>query len=270
MSFRITFVGGGNMAKAIIGGLAGRGFDPRSIYAVDPNRAQIDDLVASFDINGLLALDESAASSDIIIWALKPQVMKEVVSSLRILNRDAVHVSIAAGIRTGALAAWTGSDRIVRIMPNTPALIGVGVSGLYARGELSTTVRDQVELIASTIGSYFWVEEESEMDDVTAISGSGPAYVFHFLEGYQRAIESLGYGAERSRELAIAVAEGALALAKHKAIDFKTLREQVTSKGGTTEAAIRQLDVGKTQDAMKHAIDAAKDRAREMSAEFAK
>ncbi|WP_024302936.1 pyrroline-5-carboxylate reductase [Pseudogulbenkiania sp. MAI-1] len=270
MSFTITFIGGGNMARAIIGGLASKSFLPQNIHVIDPNAGQIDDLVATHHINGSTALTEEAARSDVIIWAIKPQIMKQVASSVQLQNKDALHISIAAGIRTDDLAAWTGNENIVRIMPNTPALIGAGVSGIYAGDGINQDQRNKAELIAGTLGSHFWLANENEMDDVTAISGSGPAYIFHFLEGYQNAIKSLGYSDDRSRELAIFVAEGALALAKHMGIDFKTLREQVTSKGGTTEAAIKQLDACQTQEAIKTAIDAAKNRAIEMSKEFSK
>lgn len=270
MSFTLTFIGGGNMAKAIIGGLIGKGFPPQHINVVDLNEAQISELVSKYHINGADRLDPTTAFADVIIWALKPQVMKQVASSQYLPNKNSLHISVAAGIRSNDLATWVGSDNIVRIMPNTPALIGAGVSGLYAAASIDTVGRSRAELIAGTLGSHFWVDNEDEMDDVTAISGSGPAYVFHFLEGYQNAIQALGYSADKSRELALSVVEGALALAKHQGGDFKTLREQVTSKGGTTEAAIGQLDAGQTQLAIKNAIAAAKQRAQQMSQEFTK
>lgn len=270
MKFTITFIGGGNMARAIIGGLVNKGFDPKNIHVADPNESQIKDLEDAYKIQGTSSLTDGAANSDVIIWAIKPQIMKMVAQNANLNNEESLHISIAAGIKTNDLATWIDNTKIARIMPNTPALIGAGISGIYAGDGVNGGDRKNIEHIAETLGQYFWVSTEEEMDAVTAISGSGPAYIFHFLEGYQNAIKSMGYDDKTSRELALSVAEGAIELAKQKNIDFKTLREQVTSKGGTTEAAIMQLNEFKTQDAIKAAINAATNRAIEMSKEFSK
>jgi len=239
---KITFLGGGNMASALIGGLLRQGFLPSDIEVVEPlaeTRTQLSGRHGVFCHAGPESL---AWAADVIVLAVKPQQMKAAVEPLvPCLSRQVV-VSIAAGLPLEALSRWLGGyRRIVRCMPNTPAMIGAGVTGLVALPEVSATERSAAERVLRSAGSTLWIDEESQMDAITAVSGSGPAYVFLFIEALQQAAAELGFSPEQSRQLAIETVLGAAKLAEQSPESTATLRERVTSKGGTTEAALRVM-----------------------------
>ena len=204
-----------------------------------------------------------------MVWAVKPQVFKQAaLESAAHLPAHALHLSVAAGIRTESMAHWLGSERIVRAMPNTPALVGLGMTGLYARAAVSAAEREQVQALLAGTGRTLWLPQESDLDAVTALSGSGPAYVFYFLEAMRRAGTELGLSPAAATELAIGTFVGAAQLAQSSSEPPELLRQRVTSKGGTTHAALSALEAAQVADSFVAAIAAAHRRAREMGDEF--
>lgn len=262
---RITFIGGGNMATALIGGLRQQGFSAAGIQVVDTSDEARERLTQQFGIRCAAAIDASALNCEVLVLAVKPQQMREVLTPLAgKLNRQLV-VSIAAGLRSADLARWLGGyECIVRTMPNTPALIGAGITGLYAAPAVDAEQRQIADRILSAVGSTVWVEDEARIDDVTAISGSGPAYVFYFIEALEAAGIELGFDAAVARKLAVETFQGASRLAAHSNDAPGVLRERVTSKGGTTEAALRALDADQVRAAIARAAQAAAARGREL------
>ncbi len=261
----ILFIGGGNMAAAIIGGLIAKGRAPSSLHAVDVLPEALSRLEKQFGICTSTDGKAAAAGADCIVLAVKPQQMREVASALSPAIKGQLVISIAAGIRGGDLARWLGSTaQVVRAMPNTPALVGAGITGLHAMAGVSAEQRRGAEDILAAVGDTFWVDKESDLDAVTAVSGSGPAYVFYFIEALEQAARELGLSPEIARQSALATFAGAIKLAVDGDADPATLRARVTSKGGTTERAINALDEAAVKLAFIRAVRAAAKRATEM------
>jgi pyrroline-5-carboxylate reductase len=264
----IAFIGGGNMASAIVGGLCRGGRPPGSLLVVDPEAAQRERLAATFGVRTAAAPDAALRDAGLVVWVVKPQAFREAARPAAAFIADAQHLSVMAGIRSDAIAQATGSERVVRAMPNTPALIGQGISGLYARGAVTASGRAEVEAVLAPTGRTVWVTREEDLDAVTALSGSGPAYVFYFAEAMVRAAVEMGLTEAQGRELALATFAGATALALGTDEPLSELRAKVTSKGGTTHAAITALDASGVADAFMRALQAAQVRARELGDEF--
>ncbi len=267
-SATIAFIGGGNMASALIGGLIQSGHAPSAIHVVEPFSAQADKLRQQFGVVVEGAASPALADAALVVWAVKPQLFKEAAQPCAVHVKGALQLSVMAGIRSGAIAEATGSARVVRTMPNTPALIGRGMSGLYASEVVTADERAGVERLLAPTGELLWVEREEQLDAVTALSGSGPAYVFYFVEAMMRAGVELGLSAEQARRLAVGTFAGAAALAAQSDEAPATLRQNVTSKGGTTYAAITTLDECGVMDAFVQALHAAARRAKELGDEF--
>ncbi len=260
----IAFIGGGNMASAVIGGLRKAGRPAASIIVVEPFEAQRDKLAQAFGVAAQAAADARLAQAVTVVWAVKPQLFADAAAPCAPHVGGALQLSVMAGIRSQAIVQASGSARVVRAMPNTPALIGQGIAGLYARPEVSAAERDEVQALLAPTGQSLWVAQEDDLDAVTAISGSGPAYVFYFLECMVQAAVEMGLSAGQGRLLAQATFAGAAALASQSPLSPTALREQVTSKGGTTHAAITTLDALGVRAAFVKALHAARVRAEEL------
>ncbi len=262
---KITFIGGGNMANALIGGLLKQGLPPAAIKVVEPleeNRAR---LAAAFGIDCLPGADPAAAECDTLVLSVKPQQMRDALAPLYGKLHGQLVISIAAGTRLADISRWLGGYRkLVRTMPNTPALIGAGITGLYADPSVDDEGRRQAGQVLGAVGMTLWIAEESLMDAVTAVSGSGPAYVFYFIESLRDAGRALGLTEEQARVLAIETVVGAAALAANSEEDVAVLRQRVTSRGGTTEAALKSLDADQVKAAFIRAIEAANARGKEL------
>lgn len=268
MQSTTVFIGGGNMARAIIGGLVRGGQAPGSIAVVDPNQETRDALQRDLGVAVHVQGDAQIAGAALVVWAVKPQVLRDVMQSLRPHLAGSLHLSIAAGVTAASMQAWMGTDRIVRAMPNTPALVGKGMTGLFAAAGVDADDRAAVQKVAQAVGQFEWVEREEQLDAVTALSGSGPAYVFYFLEAMQQAGEQLGLPREQAYRLAVATFEGASALAAASSEAPEVLRQRVTSKGGTTFAATSTMDTLEVKQRFVAAMQACHDRAAEMAREF--
>lgn len=265
---KLTFIGGGNMAIAILGGLLQRGYQGQDILVVEPDTAKRTTLHAQWGVN-VAEPGSPLPSSEVIILAVKPQQMRQVAEALAPQLGTALVVSIAAGIKLETLSRWLGGyDRIVRVMPNTPALVQAGMSGALAGTATSATDRAMTEEILHSVGDLVWVEKESELDGITAISGSGPAYVFYFMEALQAAARAQGFNPEIARKLAYQTFAGAVKLALGSEDDAETLRQKVTSKGGTTERAINALETSQVRATIIAAAAAAAARSRELGEEL--
>jgi pyrroline-5-carboxylate reductase len=261
----VAFIGGGNMSGALVGGLIAAGVDAARLRIVEPSAEQRARLAQRFPGVGILAAaDASLRAAQAVVWAVKPQQFPEAAAQCRDHLGDALHVSIMAGVRCGAIARHAGARRIVRTMPNTPALIGRGITGLYATAQVGDADRDVADALLAPAGARVWVEREDLLDAVTAVSGSGPAYVFYLAEAMVGAGEQLGLTAAQARELALATIAGAAALAQGSDDALATLRANVTSKGGTTAAAIAVLDAAQVQPRIGEALHAAARRAKEL------
>lgn len=265
VAMNVVFIGGGNMADALIGGLLKNGFTASQLRAVEVNgdaRRRLADKhrVACFD-----APQKAYRPGDVIVLAVKPQQMQE-AARFSGLKADAnLVISIAAGITLASLSRWLGGHaKLVRAMPNTPALIGAGVTGLCALAGVSEAEKKQAETILGAVSTTVWIPDESLMDAVTAVSGSGPAYVFWFIEQLAKAGESLGLPLEVSQKLALETVLGSAKLAAQSAESPAALRERVTSKGGTTEAALRVFDEEALAEGIRRAIEAARERGAEL------
>lgn len=265
---RIAFIGGGNMASAIIGGLVRQGLAPDRIVVVEPFAEARARLQQQFGVTALEQAGPGLAQADMVVWAVKPQTFKEAAAQARPHVPGALHLSVAAGIRSDSIAAWTGSERIVRSMPNTPALVGKGMTALFARSAVTPADRARVEQVIATTGESLWVDQEQHLDAVTALSGSGPAYVFYFLEAMVQAGAEMGLSPEQARRLAVGTFAGAAELARASDEPLQLLRERVTSKGGTTYAALVSLQGDQVQEAFVRALHAAGRRATELGDEF--
>lgn len=239
---KIQFLGGGNMANALIGGMVKQGFAASDIDVIDPGADARAKLAATFAVNCHESAKTAPAAPDVLILAVKPQQMKEAVAPLVNKLGQALVISIAAGLDMAALSRWLGGHRkIVRCMPNTPALISAGITGLCALPEVSADERATADRVLRAVGTTVWIDDEAKIDGVTAISGSGPAYVFLFIEALQQAAAELGFTPEQGRQLAIETVQGAAALAAQSSEPAAILRERVTSKGGTTAAALQVM-----------------------------
>ncbi len=265
---KVAFIGGGNMASALVGGLLKAGRPAASILVVEPFEAQRAKLAQAFGVAPQAAADAALAEASLVVWAVKPQLFREAAAPCAAHVGGALHLSVMAGIRTDAIAAATGSKRIVRAMPNTPALIGRGIAGLYARPEVGADERTGIEALLAPTGTTLWVGREADLDAVTALSGSGPAYVFYVLEAMMQAGAELGLTEAQARRLAEATFDGAAALAAQSPLPPSELRAQVTSKGGTTHAAISALDAAGVKAAFVQALHAAAKRAAELGDAF--
>jgi len=265
---RIVFIGGGNMASAIVAGLVKGGTGPQAVVVVEPFDEQRRRLQAQYGVHTLPAADASLAQAGLVVWAVKPQAFGEAAAPCAPFVAQALHLSVMAGIRSDAIARATGSERVVRAMPNTPALIGQGIAGLYARPAVAAPDRARIEAVLRPTGNCCWVEHERDLDAVTALSGSGPAYVFYVVEAMMQAAVEMGLTEAQGRQLALATVAGAAALAQQSADAPALLRERVTSKGGTTHAAITVLEDAGVKAAFVQALKAAQRRARELGDEF--
>lgn len=265
---RIVFIGGGNMAGAIVGGLVNSGTAASSITVVEPFEPSRERLRTEFGVHTLPAADASLVQAGLVVWAVKPQSFRDAAAPCAPHVSNALHLSVMAGIRSDAIARATGSERVVRAMPNTPALIGRGISGLYARPAVSEDDRARIEGVLAPTGELCWVDQERDLDAVTALSGSGPAYVFYFVEAMVQAAVAMGLSEAQGKQLALATFAGASALAQQSAEPPSMLRERVTSKGGTTHAALTSLEEAKVKQAFVEALKAAQRRAEELGNEF--
>ncbi len=265
---RIAFIGGGNMASAIIGGLIRQGVPAAEIAVVEPFAEARARLAAQFGLQAQAQAGPHLASAGLVVWAIKPQTFKEAAALARPHVQQALHLSVAAGIRSDSIAQWLGSERIARSMPNTPALVGKGMTALYARPAVDAGERERVERVIATTGEFLWVDHEPQLDAVTALSGSGPAYVFYFLEAMVQAGAELGLPPQQARRLAEATFAGASALARASDDPLELLRERVTSKGGTTYAALTSMEQDGVKEKFVQAMHAACRRADELGNEF--
>ena len=264
----IAFIGGGNMASALIGGLLRRGLPASCIQVIEPFAEQRARLVQQFGIEVSEAPGTALQRARLVVWAVKPQTFRQAAEESRVHTQNALHLSVAAGIRSGTIAGWLGTERIVRAMPNTPALIGQGMTALYARPGASEADRLAAERVVQPTGELLWLEEETQLDAVTALSGSGPAYVFYFIEAMVQAGAEMGLSPEQAHRLAVGTFVGASALAKEAAEPPEVLRARVTSKGGTTHAALMSMEENGVKAVFIEAMHAARERARGMGDEF--
>ena len=267
---KITFIGGGNMATALIAGLAGQLAGGANIHVVDPNPEQLARLGAAYGVSTAQAIDAQALTGDVVVLAVKPQQMRDVAATLLPLLAQAAGarpllLSIAAGVRCADLARWmNGYGAIVRSMPNMPALIGQGITGMVAMDGVSDAQKAAADRVMQAVGATVWLSDEALIDPLTAVSGSGPAYVFYFIEAMQQAAQELGLSAEQSKQLALATFTGAAQLASHSPDEVAVLRARVTSKGGTTHAALTSMEQSGVKQAIVAAIKAAAARGREL------
>jgi pyrroline-5-carboxylate reductase len=266
----ITFIGGGNMARALIGGLIARGSASNKFAVVDVSAEARTTVAARFGVATFGEIEAPAVShADVIVLAVKPQNVRGAARELATLLKRQVVLSIAAGIRLSDLSRWLlGYRRLVRAMPNTPAMIGAGIAGLFALSGVDSEGRSRAAAVLEAVGGILWCERESELDAVTAVSGSGPAYVLYFLEALENAAVELGLSDTDARRLALATFSGAIRLVEQSDSEPALLRAQVTSKGGTTERAIGVLDEADVKSVLNAAVQAAAQRAKELGDHF--
>ena len=267
----ITFIGGGNMADALIGGLLRKKISPAKLRVVEIDPEARSRLEKKYQIK---CFDDTAKAKikideDVVVFAVKPQHMEEAARSSGLRANANLVISIAAGIRLNSLSRWlNGHKHLVRAMPNTPAVIGAGITGLYSFAEVTEKEKSQADKILQAVGSTVWIKEEAQLDAVTAISGSGPAYVFYFMEAIERAAQELRLPPEIAIKLVLETFNGATQLATYTSDPIAKLRERVTSKGGTTECAITRLESLHVTEAIVEAVKAANNRARELGEQF--
>ena len=268
MNQHIAFIGGGNMASALISGLLGKGIEASQIDVVEPFDEARRRLESSFGIIAMAEPGDALSRARLVVWAIKPQTFKEAALQARDHTGNALHLSVAAGITSDSIARWLGTERIVRAMPNTPALIGKGITGLYARPGVSAVDRQSVEQVLAATGEWLWLDDEQLLDAVTALSGSGPAYMFYFMEAMTEAGVQMGLARDQAYKLAVATFIGAGELARASSEPPEVLRQRVTSKGGTTHAAITSMEKSNVMNLFVQAMHSAQIRAREMGNEF--
>lgn len=262
-----TFIGAGNMAGSLVGGLISSGVHGSDITVVDINAAATSALKSRFAVNSASSVSELGAGASVVI-AVKPNIVETVCRELS-AKRPSLVISVAAGVRSDSMSAWVGSDTpTIRCMPNTPALLGLGATALHANEHCTAQHKQQAQELLSTAGVTRWVNSEAELDAITALSGSGPAYFFYLIEHMANAAQTLGLDTELAREFAIETAFGAASMARAKEYPPNVLRENVTSKGGTTAAALAVFDEQRLNDIVKKAMQAAHDRAKELGNEF--
>jgi pyrroline-5-carboxylate reductase len=266
----IAFIGGGNMATSLIGGMTEKGFSTGAIRVSDPVEESRRRLEKQFGVATVDDNREACRNADVVVLAVKPQVMKEVVAGFAdaLAHRPLV-ISIAAGIPMAALQAWLGADKpIVRCMPNTPSLVQAGASGLYASDGVSDTQKTLATEILDAVGMTVWLESEDDLDAVTAVSGSGPAYFFLLMEAMEKAGTELGLNPETARRLTLQTALGAAKMAHQSDVDPAELRRRVSSPGGTTERAVATFVEAGLPELVARAMTAARDRSRQMAEEL--
>jgi pyrroline-5-carboxylate reductase len=262
---KITFLGGGNMATALIGGMIRQGTPATAIRVIEVAAENRERLAQDFGIRCVAAAGDEELDCAVVVLAVKPQQMREAVTPLADRLKSQLVLSIAAGLRLADIRRWLGGHkRLVRAMPNTPALIGSGITGLFAAPAVSKAERQAAETVLSAVGTVLWVEDEAMIDAVTAISGSGPAYVFYFIAALQQAAVQLGFTVDQARKLSLDTFLGAVRLAEQSGEDVSVLRDRVTSKGGTTEAALMAMDSENVAAAIVRAVRAAQERGREL------
>lgn len=259
------------MASAIVGGLIQSGHPVAALQVIEPwdeQRARLGEQFPSLRVHA--AASGALHASDLVVWAVKPQMFKDAAQAAGPHLGDALHLSVAAGITSHSMVAWLKTERIVRAMPNTPALVGLGMTGLFARDAVTADERALVDAVIQTTGELVWVAEEKQLDAVTALSGSGPAYVFYFLEAMRDAGAQMGLPPGLAQRLAMGTFAGATALAQRSTEPLQTLRERVTSKGGTTYAALTSMEASDMKALFEKALVAAQTRAEELGQEYGK
>ena len=265
----ITFIGGGNMARAIIGGLLGKGYAPGALGVVEVDAAVRERLVRDLEVRGYASAAQAAPFGELLVMAVKPQQMRAAAAQVAPMLSGQLIVSIAAGTRLADLSRWLGGHRLlVRCMPNTPALIGAGITAACATDRVGDAQRKAAATVLEAVGKVLWVDDEALLDPVTAVSGSGPAYVFYFIEAMQLAATELGLTPEQARTLSLETFLGAARLAASSPDPVSVLRERVTSKGGTTEAALASMAADRVSEAIVRAIRAASARGRQLGEEL--
>jgi pyrroline-5-carboxylate reductase len=268
---KLAFIGGGNMAAALISGLTKRGLPPERVMVADPSQEQLQRVARDYGVQ--TAADNAGAvqGAEVVVLAVKPQQMRSVALGLapHLASNRPLVISVAAGIPHASLARWFGPQvPVIRTMPNRPALNGFGATGLFAPAGVGAAYRALAETIMAAVSATVWVEHESQMDTVTAVSGSGPAYFFLFMEALEAAAHERGLPTEVAHRLTLETAFGAAQMARQSADSLATLREQVTSKGGTTAAALEVLNAAGLRAIVAHAVAAADRRSAELAAEF--
>ena len=272
-NIKIGFIGGGNMASSLIGGLLANGTESSCIIVSEPNAERRQQLGARFDVSIVTDNQLLVEQVDVVVLAVKPQLMHDVCSDIqqKAQQQQPLFISIAAGIRATDIDRWLGENlAIVRTMPNTPSLIRSGATGLFANSKVSSKQHETAESIMRAVGLTLWVNQEHELDAVTALSGSGPAYIFLLIELLQSAGEKLGLTSETARLLALQTAFGASKMALESKDDCKQLRVNVTSPGGTTERALQILMEGQLDELIASALTGARDRAQELADDLGK
>jgi len=268
MSQTITFIGGGNMATSLIAGLISNNYPAEDIRVADPEQSKCDVLNAQYGVKAFTDNQQAVADADIIVLAVKPQVMQTVCKTLAasVQATRPLVISIAAGLLSKDISRWLGGDvSMVRCMPNTPSLLNAGATGLFANDKVSSEQKQQADQILSTAGINVWVDSENLLDAVTAVSGSGPAYYFLFMEAMQDAAIKLGLNKDQAQQLTQQTALGAARMALESDDDASILRAKVTSKGGTTEQAINTFEAKQLRDIVMQAMQAANDKAIELA-----
>ena len=259
------------MAGALIAGLLQKGYAPNNISVVEISAENRLKLEQAHGVKTYADLDPSAVTCDVVVLAVKPLQLPALAGALRTELKQQLVISIAAGVRLADLSRWMGGySLLVRAMPNTPAMVMAGVSGLYALPGIAPAQIAQADAILAAVGSTLWLEDENQMNAITAISGSGPAYVFYFIEALQQAALTLGLSAEQAGHLSLATFSGAAKLAEASSEDAAILRARVTSKGGTTERAIQSMETAGVKQHIMEAARAAADRSRELGNELGK
>lgn len=272
ISTTLCFIGAGNMAKSLIGGLIASGYPKEHIIATDPTADQRELITQTFGIVCLADNNAAIERADTVILSVKPQILQSVCKSIQsaVQSKNPLVISVAAGIRTGDIDRWLGGNQaIVRTMPNTPSLIQTGATGLYANARVSAEQKEQTEQIMRAAGLAIWVEKEQQLDAVTALSGSGPAYYFLFMEAMEDAAQQLGLDAKTAHLLTLQTALGAAKMASESNETCATLRKNVTSPNGTTEQAINTFEAEGLRDMVANAMQAAHHRATELGDELA-
>lgn len=264
----ICFIGGGNMANALIGGMLKRSYKAAQLRVIEINADNRARLQKEFGVQATEDMASGVAGSDVIVLAVKPQQLRELAAQLLPLMQKQLVISIAAGIRASDIARWLNTQNIVRAMPNTPALIQSGVTGLYALPGVAQAQRDIAQNILDAVGTSLWLDVETEMDGVTALSGSGPAYVFYFIEAMQQAARELGFDEAQAKNLVVQTFLGAANLAQASPDDVSVLRARVTSKNGTTERALLSMEADEVKRHIVAAVHAAAKRSKELGDEL--
>ena len=267
----ITFIGGGNMAGALISGLTSQGHPPAALRVVEISPEGRSRLQQQYGVATFEQMDAKALECDLLVLAVKPQQLREVAAQLQGKVDGKLVISIAAGIRAPDLARWLGGhQQLVRAMPNTPAMIQSGITGLYALPGVTDTQKQQAESVLKAVGTVVWLDSEAQMDAITAVSGSGPAYAFYFMEALESAALEFGFAADAARSLAVETFLGSAKLAAGSDESLATLRARVTSKGGTTERALLSMESATVKTHIVRAIQAAAERSRELGEELGK